>query len=270
MVGGAHIILPPLSETLSIPKTSQTWVSSVLTLAAGASLLPLGRLADMYGGYLVFNAGMLWCCIWSLAAGFTNDYIAFILCRAMQGLGASAILATGIMLLGRVYRPGPRKNFVFAMYGAIAPAGFFFGMLMGGVSVEKLTWRWFFWIGAIVTFVAAVISLFSIPRDWSRVRAMGVKMDWWGLGTICPGLILLVFAITQSSGAPQGWATPYIIVSIILGVMFLVAGMYVQAKVSEDPFLPVEIFKPKFMKGMLVCMFLAYGTFGVFLYYSNF
>lgn len=242
----------------------------MLTLAVAASLFPLGRLADMYGGYFVFNGGMLWYFVWSLAAGFTNDYIAFILCRAMQGFGAAAILPTGIMLLGRVYRPGPRKNFVFAMYGAIAPAGFFFGMLMGGVSVEKLTWRWFFWIGAIVTLFAGVVSLFSIPMDWRSVRAMGVKMDWWGLGTISPGLILVVFAITQSSGAPQGWATPYIIVSIILGVMFLAAGVYVEARVSKDPFLPAEIFTPKHMTPMLFCMFLAYGTFGVFLYYSNF
>lgn len=269
-VSGVHIILPPLSNSLSIPTANQTWVSSVLTLSAGASLLPLGRMADMFGGHVVFNAGMIWFSGWSLAAGFTNSYISFILCRAMQGLGASAVLPTGIMLLGRVYRPGPRKNFVFSMYGAIAPMGFFFGMIMGGVAAEKLSWRWFFWLGGTITFAASGVSLFAIPRDWKSTRAMGVRMDWWGLVTICPGLVLIVFCITQSSAAPQGWASPYIIVSVVLGVLLLVAGVYVQRNVSADPFLPAEIFEPKYMKAMLVCLFLAYGGFGIFLYYTNF
>ncbi|PKS06296.1 hypothetical protein jhhlp_007044 [Lomentospora prolificans] len=269
-ISGAHIILPTLATDLDIPATSHTWVSSVLTLSAGASLLPLGRLADMYGGYVVFNAGMLWFSVWSLAAGFAPTYISFIIFRAMQGLGASAFLPTGIMLLGKVYRPGPRKNFVFSMYGAIAPLGFFFGLLIGGVSGEKLTWRWFFYLGSAMGFIASLVSFFSIPRDWKTAREMGVRMDWWGTATICPALILIVFSITQSSGAPQGWATPYIIVTTVLGVLFLAAGVYVERNVSADPFLPAEIFKPKYMKAMLFCLFLAYGVFGIFLFYTNF
>ena len=224
----------------------------------------------MYGGYLVFNAGLLWFSAWSLAAGFMASPVPFIICRAMQGLGASAFLPTGIMLLGKVYRPGPRKNFVFGMYGAIAPAGFFFGMAMGGLAVEKLSWRWFFWIGAALGFAAVGLSLAAIPRDWAASRAAGVRMDWWGLGTVCPGLVFVVFAITQSSGAPKGWATPYIIVMVVLGVLFLAAGWYVQARVSSDPFIPAEIFRPRYMKEMLIGLFLAYGCFGIFLYYSNF
>lgn len=224
----------------------------------------------MHGGYAVFNAGMFWFSAWSIAAGFTTTTVPFILCRAMQGLGASAFLPTGIMLLGKVYRPGPRKNFVFGMYGAIAPAGFFFGMVFGGIAVERLSWRWFFWLGGILNFVATGLSVVSIPRDREAARAAGARMDWWGLGTVCPGLVLFVFAITQSSGAPQGWATPYIVVSVVLGVLFLVAGWYVETRVSPDPFIPVEIFRPEYMKAMLLALFLAYGSFGIFLYYSNF
>lgn len=224
----------------------------------------------MYGGYLVFNLGFFWFSAWSLAAGFMTKPVPFIICRAMQGLGASAFLPTGIMLLGRVYRPGPRKNFVFGMYGAIAPAGFFFGMVMGGAAAEMLSWRWFFWIGAALSFTATAMSLAAIPRDWSAARAAGARMDWWGLGTICPGLVFLVFAVTQSSAAPRGWATPYIIALVVLGVLFLAAGCYVEARVAPDPFIPAEIFGPKYMTAMLICLFLAYGSFGIFLFYSNF
>ncbi|SPN96624.1 related to multidrug resistance protein [Cephalotrichum gorgonifer] len=269
-VGGATIIIPPLSTTLNIPPTAQTWVSSVITLAAGATLLPFGRLADMYGGYIVFNAGVVWFAVWSIAAGFSRNYVIFIICRAMQGVGASAQLPTGIMLLGRLYRPGPRKNFIFSMYGTIAPLGFYSGLVLGGVSIEKLTWSWFFWIGGAMSTIALTAALFAIPKDWKAARALGIKMDWWGLVTISPGLVFLIFAITQSSGAPQGWGTPYIIVTMVLGVILLAAGTYVEKNVSKDPFLPAEVFKPKYIKVTLVCLFMAYGAYGVFLYYTNF
>ena len=159
---------------------------------------------------------------------------------------------------------------MFSMYGAIAPLGFFFGLLVGGVTGEKMNWRWFFYLGSAMGFLASFVSLFAIPRDWKAAREMGIRMDWWGTATICPGLILVVFAITQSSGAPNGWATPYIYTTTILGVLFLAAGVYVERNVSEDPFLPAEIFKPKYMKAMLFCLFLAYGVFGIYLFYTNF
>jgi MFS family permease len=62
----------------------------------------LGRLADMYGGKIVFNAGLVWLLIWSIIAGFSKNYIMLILCRALQGFGPAAFLPSGIMLLGSI------------------------------------------------------------------------------------------------------------------------------------------------------------------------
>ncbi|KXH66785.1 major facilitator superfamily transporter [Colletotrichum salicis] len=268
-VSGFHIILPPLAEELDIPAASQTWPSSVFSLVTGAFLLPLGRLGDMYGGYLTFNVGLAWFFIWCLVAGFSNNYMMLIVCRALQGLGSAAYLPAGIMLLGKIYRPGPRKNLVFALYGAFAPIGFFFGILIGGVSGQFLNWRWYFWLGSIVLGVIAAVSFITIPRDY-RDKRQEIRMDWWGAATIVPGLLLVVYAITDSSHAPQGWASPQILVTLILGVAFLVAAWYVESRVSANPLLPGDLFAPKSMKTLVAALFFAYGTFGLFLFYSSF
>lgn len=268
-VSGFHIILPPLAEELDIPAASQTWPSSVFSLVTGAFLLPLGRLGDMYGGYLTFNIGLAWFFIWCLVAGFSNNYMMLIVCRALQGLGSAAYLPAGIMLLGKIYRPGPRKNLVFALYGAFAPIGFFFGILIGGVSGQFLNWRWYFWLGSIVLGIIAAVSFITIPRDYGDKR-QEIRMDWWGAATIVPGLLLVVYAITDSSHAPQGWASPQILVTLILGVVFLVAAWYVESRVSANPLLPGDLFAPKSMKTLVAALFFAYGTFGLFLFYSSF
>jgi MFS family permease len=78
----------------------------------------------MYGGFPLYVGGMAWLAIWSLIAGFsTNEYM-LDFCRALQGLGPAAFLPSSMMLLGSIYRPGPRKNLIFSLYGAAAPVGF--------------------------------------------------------------------------------------------------------------------------------------------------
>ncbi|KAK1961426.1 major facilitator superfamily transporter [Colletotrichum sublineola] len=268
-VSGFHIILPPLASELDIPAASQTWPASVFSLVTGAFLLPLGRLGDMYGGYLTFNIGLAWFLIWCLVAGFSTNYLMLIFCRALQGLGAAAYLPTGIMLLGKIYRPGPRKNLVFALYGAFAPIGFFMGILIGGVSGQFLSWRWYFWVGSIVLGAVTAVSFLTIPFDY-RDKRREVRMDWWGVATIVPGLLLVVYAITDSSHAPSGWASPQILVTLLLGVAFLAAAWYVETRVAASPLLPGDLFAPKSMKTLVAALFFGYGTFGLFLFYSSF
>lgn len=271
-ISGFNIILPSVSVSLEIPKASQTWPSSVFSLVAGAFLLPFGRLADIHGAYIVFNVGLAWFALWCLISGFSTNYQMLIVCRALSGLGAAAYLPTSIMLLGKTYRPGPRKNLVFGLYSAFAPIGFFIGIITGGATTQFMSWRWYFWLGSIVTFLVCLSSLITIPRDRASTRAENpdARMDYWGVATIVPALILVTYAITDGAHAPDGWRTPYIIVTFILGMLLLGAAVYVEGWAAEQPLLPFDLFKPKYMLRMTVALFFAYGVFGVFLFYASF
>ncbi|KAK5988070.1 Efflux pump terJ-like protein [Cladobotryum mycophilum] len=228
-----------------------TWPSNVLTLVAGSFLFPLGRVADMYGGYLVFNGGLIWFTIWTIVAGFSPNFIMLVVCRALQGLGAAAFMPAGISLLGKIYRPGPRKNFIFSLYGAMAPLGFFAGIIVGGMAQHLLSWRWYFFIGGIIAAVFCVGSILTAPKDYAETREMGVKMDWYGVCTTVPGLMLVIYAITDSANAPGGWISPRILTTLILGLIFLGAAVYVEGWVAEAPLIPADIFQVKYIKRML-------------------
>ncbi|KAJ6447232.1 MFS multidrug transporter [Purpureocillium lavendulum] len=270
VIGGFQVVLPALVKPFDIPAASQTWPSSVLTLVAGSFLFPLGRITDMYGGYVVFNIGLIWFSIWVVAAGFAQNFTTLVLCRAMEGLGAAAFLPAGISLLGTIYRPGPRKNLVFALYGATAPLGFFSGIIIGGLAQDLLKWRWYFWIGGIVTALCCVGALLTSPRDYAEARKMNVKMDWWGTCTMIPGLMLTIYSITESSHAQHGWASPEIVSTLVLGLLFLAATVYVEGWVATAPLIPADIFRVKYIKRMLFCLLLSWGVFSVYLFYTNF
>lgn len=216
----------------------------------------------------MFICGLCWFAIWSLVSGFSQNYVMLILCRALQGLGPAAFLPSGVMLMGSTYRPGPRKNLVFSLYGALSPVGFFAGIFCGGISEQFLSWRWYFWIGAIVLFIVSPIALLTAPTEPVRVEGLG--MDWLGVFTIVPGLLLVVYALTDSAHAQHGWAAPQIYLTFSIGVLFLTAAVYTQGWVSKTPLLPFDLFKVPSMVPLLISCFFSFGVFGVYLLYSSF
>ncbi|KAH8722671.1 major facilitator superfamily domain-containing protein [Phaeosphaeriaceae sp. PMI808] len=268
-ISGFNILLPELTHALHIPSNAQTWPASVFSLVTGAFLLPFGRFADMFGGYMVFCTGLAWFLVWSIIAGFSQNYVMLIACRALQGFGPAAFMPSGIMLLGSIYRPGPRKNLVFSLYGAFAPVGFFTGIFFAGVSAQFASWGWFFWIGAVILAIVGVISYFCVPNS-QEDQDKTVKMDWLGTATIVPGLVLIIYALTDGSHAPNGWATPYIPITLALGVLFIAAFVYIEGWVAEQPLLPGDMFNVQGMKPLALALFFQYGNFGIFLFYASF
>lgn len=265
---GFNIILPSLAQSIDLPEDARTWPTAVPNLAAAALLLPFARLCNIIGARRVFILGHAWLLCWSVVSGFATNHIILIVCRAMQGVGFAAFLPAGMSLLGQVYRPGPRKNLIYSIYGAFACLGFYFGIVVAALTTEYISWKWYFWTGAIFEFATIVFGLLAIPRNLQDQQA-SARMDWLGLSTIVPCLALLIFAFTEGSQAPQGWATPYVLVTLILGIVFLAAAIYSQGWASSQPLVPNVIFRIRYMKRLLASMTCFFGVCALFLLYTS-
>ena len=285
---GITILIPTIATDLGIPPQRVTWPVGAFSLVISAFLLPFGRLADIHGGKWVYVLGIAWTCVWALITGFAKNEYMLDICRAVQALGAAAYLPSGLMLLGSTYRPGPRKNVIFAIYGAMAAFGFFVGLLFAGISGQYTGWRWYCYIGSILSLIIALVSIVSIPNDRKEhVANDDIQMDWWGSAAIICGLILFVYAITDSAHSPQGWRTWYILVTFFLGIALLGIAFYIEGWVVEQPLIPFEalnikyvcpwayalavrlltIFRyvPPFILGLLFC----FGVLGVYILYAT-
>ena len=273
-VSGFSVVLPTLIVHLDIPTKEMVWPASALSLVVASTLLVFGRLGDMFGGFWIYLFGLLWLLAWSIVAGFSQNTLMLEFCRAFQGLGPAAFLPSGVMLLGGIYRPGPRKNLVFGVYGACAVVGFYVGIFFAGITGQYIFWGWYFWIGAAFAAITLVTSYFSIPNDYAEKRSNKITMDYYGSLLIVSGVLLTVFAITESSYAAQGWRTPYIPVLLVVGCLLLSVAVYVEGWVAKFPLLPFDIFKVPSMKPLVIALVFSYGTMGVWfifatLYFEN-
>ncbi|KAI0135241.1 membrane transporter [Daldinia grandis] len=268
LVSGFSVLLPVLIEDTGIDPSQRTWPITVFSLVTGSLLLPFGRLVDMFGGYPVYLGGLSWLTLWAIIGGFSRTLPMVLASRALQGVGAAAFLPAGTTLLGTTYRPGPRKNAVFSLYGGCAPLGFFSGIIVAGLTGEFLYWGWFFWIASILLAFLCLMTFFCVPHEWRR--GDWSLMDWWGCLTSVSSLSLLTYAITDASHVEGHWASPQIIVTFILGLIFLAAFIYVEGWVADSPLLPFDLFSIKYIGPLFLALFMACGCFGIYLFYASF
>lgn len=269
-MSGFTVILPTIIKDLDIPPAASTWPASAFSLVVSSFLLVFGRVGDIYGGRWIYIGGTAWLTVWSIVAGFSKNQVMLDVCRALQGLGPSAYLPASVMLLGSVYRPGNRKNFVFSVYGGCAVVGFYIGIFFAGLAGQFLSWDWYFFWGAILAGITTVVAYFSIPDEGTEKQGLGVKMDWWGSILISTGLILVVFGITDTAHAPDGFKTPYVVSLFVVGVLLLFVAVYVEGWIADQPLLPADLFATKYMKPLVLALFFFHGGLGIYLLYATF
>lgn len=143
MGSAINVALPAIAEELSMTALTLSWVATSFILAASISLIPLGRLADIYGrrrifiyGALIFTVASAFC-IWSPTQAF------LIAVRALQGIGGAMIFSTGTAMLISAYPPSDRGKILGINITAVY-VGLTVGPFIGGLLTQYLGWRYIF------------------------------------------------------------------------------------------------------------------------------
>jgi MFS family permease len=273
-VQAAVIVLPTIGHDLSIPSARQQWIVSSYSLAFGCFLLLWGRLADVYGKRLIFIWGSAWVCIVTLVCPFIPNEIGFDVFRGLQGLGAAANVPTAIGILGVTFPPGKAKNYAFATYSAGAPLGSVFGNILGGIVAEYASWKWIFWILAIIAAVVTAAGHFVIPLPAIKPSQSELKnaVDWVGGTTITVALCALLFALTE--GNVVGWSKPWIGaiigVSMVMIAAFVLWQLYLEKRTQRRPLMKVTIFKNLKVSAAMFTMSLFFSSFNNFLIFATY
>ncbi|KAF8887856.1 major facilitator superfamily domain-containing protein [Gymnopilus junonius] len=286
------IALPTIQRELHLQPAQIQWIVSAYPLSSGCLFLVFGRLADVYGRKKLFTIGTLILAIFTLACAFPNKVLTLDILRGLQGIGAAATIPASLGILATAFPPSRARSLAFATFAAGAPIGAVIGTALGGVLTEftEKTWRSSFYLFSGLTFLCCLGGLVSIDRDLPS-EEKDRRIDWAGAFLVTAGLVLVVFVLSQGEIAPDKWATPYIIVLLILGVCLIGVFLYWQhllETIQNDPeAIRSRLFPPPLMKltiwtrangrfaammGIAFtnwCAFLAW-TYWVQLYYQNY
>jgi EmrB/QacA subfamily drug resistance transporter len=259
-----NVALPSIQQDLQFSAADLQWVINSYTLVFGGFLLLGGRAADLIGRRTLFVAGVIVFSAASLLNGLSNSAEMLVAARGLQGLGGALVSPAALSIITTTFEEGPDRTKAMGVWGAIAAGGGAFGLLLGGILTEALSWEWIFFVNVPVGIIVAVLAWRYVPE--SRAEKRPDSFDFAGAVTVTAGLIVLVYAIVKAE--EFGWGSSNTIGLAALAIALLAVFVLIERR-SSAPLVRLGIFRVRSLLGAnLVLLVVAGGLFANFFFSS--
>ncbi|MFJ9641727.1 MFS transporter [Streptomyces sp. NPDC004244] len=222
-----NVALPVLGRDLGLSQAALQWAVTAFALPSGGFLLLFGRIGDLYGRKRLFLAGLALFGAASLLATLAWDPASFLAGRALQGLGAAAVVPAGMSLLTTTFPEGPLRDKALGISGTLLSLGFTVGMLLGGVMTDTLGWRSTMALLAVTALVVLVLAPALLPESRTPERP---RLDVPGAVTVTGGLLALIYAL--STAAQRGFGGADVLATLVAGLVLLTAFAVVESRAA--------------------------------------
>ena len=255
------IALPSAQRSLGFSNVDRQWVVTAYTLAFGGFLLLGGRIGDMIGPKRTLLIGVIGFALASAIGGASQTTLMLIGARGLQGLFGALLAPSVLSLLTTTFTDPRERGRAFGIYASIAISGAAFGLILGGLLTQYLSWRWCLYVNLPIAGLVVLGATTMIP---TRTGHAGIRLDIPGVILGCGGLVSLVYALGEA--AADGWSSPRVIGPLVGAVVLLTSFVVWQAK-GPNPLLPLRILKNRNRGGSFLTIVLAQiGMFGTFLF----
>lgn len=256
-VGVVNTALPRIQDALHISTPTLQWIVTAYAVAFAGLLLFGGRLADVLSRRLVFATGLGVFALGAVGAAVAPGIVPLIVARAVQGIGGALSMPASTALLFDIFPAGPARNKALGIFTSIASGSFSGGLVFGGLLTGALGWRSVFVFTAVIACLALAGTRIALPPGTTHRRSL----DLPGAVAVTAGLALVVFAV--SHGADAGWSAASTVITLVLGVLLLVAFLVREATAAE-PLLPLGILRSVPVFSATVTAFVSFaGVIGV-------
>ncbi len=188
------IALPTIGRELSMSAISLGWVSTAYLLAAAIFLVPLGRIADIYGRKKIFTIGVGTYAVASALSALSTSAAMLISVQILQGIGASMIFGTGVAIVTSVFPPSERGRALGINVAAVY-IGLSLGPFLGGVLTQYLGWRSIFWLNILLCLLIIILLFWRLKGEWAEAR--GEKFDAPGAVIYSLTVIAIMYGFTR-------------------------------------------------------------------------
>ena len=193
MISSINIALPVIGKEFQVDAVLLSWVATAYLLAAAVSLVPFGKLADIYGRKKIYTVGMGLFTITSFLSAISISAPMLIVFRIFQGAGSAMIFATGIAILTSVYPPEERGK-VLGIAVAAVYIGLSCGPFFGGFLTQHFSWRSIFLINIPFGVIILLLIFLKLKGEWTGTE--GERFDLTGTIIYGTGIFAFMYGIT--------------------------------------------------------------------------
>jgi EmrB/QacA subfamily drug resistance transporter len=250
------LALPEIERGLDVALSSVIWIVIGYLLVITLLATQVGRLGDMFGRVRMYEMGFLVFILGSLACALAWNESAIIGFRILQGIGGAFVTANSGAVIADLYPP-QRRGRAYG-YNAVGwSLGAVLGIVVGGLIVTYISWRWIFWINVPIGAAALILATRVLHEHGERARR---HFDLLGMVTLGLGLFGVLWAMTTLATATfDASVAGYLIGGVVL------IGVFVLVELRQDePMLHLSLFKvPTLAPSLLAALFQGLANFAV-------
>ena len=252
-----NVALASIGRDLHASVAGLQWTVDAYALAFAALMLSAGVLGDRFGARRLFVAGLVVFALASAACGFAIDATQLVTARALQGVGAAAMLPNSLVLLNQAcgHDDGQRARAVglWTAAGAVSIAA---GPIVGGLLIAEFGWRSIFWVNVPLCVAGIAATYLWIADKKPEKKARGIDLSGQALATIA----LTAFVGAMIELRPLGLMHPLVVSGIVVALLAASAFVLVERRASA-PMLAPALFRDRTFNSAIVfgiCVNLTY------------
>ncbi|WP_436408507.1 MFS transporter [Agromyces chitinivorans] len=211
------------------------WLFSAYLLAQAVTVPVYSKLADTIGRKPIILLGIGLFLVGSVLCGLAWDMGALIAFRAVQGLGAGAVMPMAVTIAGDIYTVRERAK-VTGYFGSVWAASSVVGPTLGGLFAEFASWRWIFFVNIPL----CLLAMWMIVRLYhEHLERREHRIDVAGAVTLTLGLTAVILGLLEG-GQAWAWSSWQSLAAFGFGAVMLTAFAFVERRAAE-PVLPIAI-----------------------------
>ena len=229
-----------------------SWVYAIYMLATAVSTPIYGKLADLFGRkkILLIGAGIF--LIGSVLCGIVTSMEQLIVFRALQGIGAGAVMPITMTIIGDLYSEAKDRAKAQGWMSAVWGVSGVVGPLVGGFLVDSLSWRYIFFLNVPFGILACVMIATSYKES---IKPAKHHIDYPGAIIFSLSTIALLYALLTGS-SKQNWGDITIISLLIFAAVSFIIFLFVEKK-SPEPLIPLTLFSNRTLSTINVLTLIA-------------
>ena len=234
-----------------------SWVVTAYLITDTIATVLAGKFGDLFGRKLVFQLGAALFVGASLMCALSTSMGWLVSWRAVQGVGAGALMVTATALIADIVPLRDRGKYQGAL-GAVFGVTTVIGPLLGGLFTDHLSWHWCFLVNLPLGIIVIAVAAKTMPS----VRGAGRPViDYAGVAAISVVAGGLTLA-TSLGGTQYDWTSPLILGLFVAAVLAVPVFIRVESR-AQEPMLPLRLFRgPVFSLCSVIALVVGFAMLG--------
>ncbi|ROQ36594.1 EmrB/QacA subfamily drug resistance transporter [Frondihabitans sp. PhB188] len=245
------VALHTLAGDLHASVDTIQWVSTAYLLAMGVTVPIVGWLQNRLGGKRLWMSALVVFLVGSILCSLAWNVDSLIAFRAVQGVGAGAMMPLLTTLLMQA-AGGRSLGSLMSIASLPTALGPILGPVIGGLILGAGSWPWLFWVNVPFAAAGLVLAWKFIPAE---IPPRDARLDVVGLVLLSPAVVGVLFGLSDASRA-DGFARFDVWAPLAAGILLLVAFALWASRRGRAALVDVALFRHRPLAAASGLMFL--------------